>query len=114
MALGALAIALSSATEREHSSWQDAAAREGKRYSVETEYVRAGLSGREYKPAPPGRSWLDWLLILGTTAVFIVLGAMAKFPQVEFNLYWTIGLTAVMIALLVTCGLSLWRTTRFR
>src|SRR5579862_4163125 len=32
MALGAVAIALSSATEDEHNSWQDAAAREGRRY----------------------------------------------------------------------------------
>src|SRR6202043_485182 len=47
MAMGAVAIALSSATEREHSSWQDAADREGQRYGVENEYVRAGLEGRE-------------------------------------------------------------------
>ncbi len=46
MALGAVAIALSSATEREHSRWQDAAAREGRRYGVEEEYVRAGMEGR--------------------------------------------------------------------
>ena len=45
MALGAVAIALSSATEREHSSWQDAAEREGERYGVEDEYVRAGMEG---------------------------------------------------------------------
>src|SRR5450432_784693 len=40
MALGAIAIALSSATEREHSSWQDAADRESQRYGIEENYVR--------------------------------------------------------------------------
>jgi drug/metabolite transporter (DMT)-like permease len=46
MGLGALAIALSSASEREHSSWRDAAEREGQRYGVEDGYVRAGMEGR--------------------------------------------------------------------
>src|SRR5206468_5053313 len=46
MAAGAVAIALSSATEKEHSSWRNAAAREGERYGVEHEYVRAGMEGR--------------------------------------------------------------------
>ena len=77
MALGAVAIALSSATEREHSSWQDAAEREGQRYGVEDEYVRAGMEGREMARAEGAgedsprdrnsRTLLDWLLILGTT-----------------------------------------------
>ncbi len=52
MALGAVAIALSSATEREHSSWQDAADREGRRYGVEDEYVRAGMEGRAFRKRP--------------------------------------------------------------
>src|SRR6202162_2483751 len=47
MALGAVAIALSSATEREHSRWQDAADREGQRYGVEGEYVRARMQGKQ-------------------------------------------------------------------
>ena len=48
MAAGAVAIALSSATEREHSSWRDAAHREGERYGVEHEYVRAGMEGKSF------------------------------------------------------------------
>src|SRR6516164_2296144 len=61
MALGAVAIALSSASEREHSSWRDAAHREGERYSVEREYVRAGMEGRDFGSAPVSRSLIDWL-----------------------------------------------------
>jgi drug/metabolite transporter (DMT)-like permease len=119
MALGALAIALSSANAREHSSWQDAAEREGRRYGVEAEYVRAGMEGRGMKNAEPDstanpRTVLDWLLILGTTALFAVLALMAKLPTVEISVAWAAALTIAMLALLATCGIALWRTTRFR
>jgi drug/metabolite transporter (DMT)-like permease len=124
MALGAVAIALSSATEREHSSWQDAARREGLRYGVEGEYVRAGMEGREMtgkdlagKPShavPNARTFLDWLLIVGATAIFALLAVMARLPQMDIALGWAIALSVVMLALLATCGIALWRTTRFR
>jgi hypothetical protein len=116
MALGAVAIALSSATEREHSSWQDAADREGQRYGVEGEYVRAGMEGREMegKVHTSGRSILDWLLILGTTGLFVALATMAKLPHMDIALGWGAALTVAMLALLATCGIALWRTTRFR
>jgi drug/metabolite transporter (DMT)-like permease len=123
MALGAVAIALSSATEREHSSWQDAADREGHRYGIEDEYVRAGMEGREMKLQPgqseapnasPGRRFLDWLLILVTTGLFAALAALAKFPHVEIAAGWAAALTIAMFVLLVTCGIALWGTTRFR
>jgi drug/metabolite transporter (DMT)-like permease len=119
MALGALAIALSSANAREHSSWQDAAEREGRRYGVEDEYVRAGMEGRGMKNSPPDsaanpRTLLDWLLILGTTALFAGLALMAKLPTVEISAAWAVALTVAMLALLATCGIALWRTTRFR
>jgi drug/metabolite transporter (DMT)-like permease len=114
MALGAVGIALSSATEREHSSWQDAAEREGQRYGIEDEYVRAGMEGRAYEAATSPRTLLDWLLIAGTTGLFVVLAAMANFPHVEISLYWALALAAAMLALLLTCGILLWRTTEFR
>lgn len=121
MALGAVAIALSSATAREHSSWQDAADREGQRYGVAGEYVRAGLEGREMEGARSGagasattRTLLDWLLILGTTALFAGLAIMARLPHMDIALGWAAALTVAMLALLATCGVALWRTTRFR
>lgn len=114
MAAGAVAIALSSATEREHSSWQDAADREGRRYGVEGEYIRAGMEGRSYDAAPGRRTILDWLLIFSTTALFAVLAAVAKFPQIDIGVGWAIALAASMIALLAACGAALWRKTQFR
>jgi len=116
MALGAVAIALSSATEREHSRWQDAADREGQRYGVEGEYVRAGMEGREMDGTvhTSGRSALDWILILGTTGLFIALATMAQLPHMEIGMGWAGLLTLAMLALLATCGIAIWRTTRFR
>jgi hypothetical protein len=114
MALGAVAIALSSATEREHSSWRDAAHREGERYRVEREYVRAGMEGRDFGSARDSRSFLDWLLILGTTVLFAILASMARLPQIDFSRAWATTLTVAMLALVVTGSVALWRTTRFR
>jgi len=114
MALGAVAIALSSANAREHSSWQDAAQREGRRYGVEEDYVRAGMEGRAHRSISNRRTLLDWLLILTTTGLFVALASMARAPQVAIRTGWAIALTLAMLALLATCGVALWRTTHFR
>jgi drug/metabolite transporter (DMT)-like permease len=114
MAIGAVAIALSSATESEHSSWKDAAQREGDRYGVEDEYVRAGMEGRAYESSSEGRSILDWLLILVTTALFAALAIISKPPQVDVSFGWAAALSVVMFTLMSACGVALWRTTRFR
>ena len=114
MALGAVAIALSSATEDEHSSWKDAAQRESQRYGVEDEYVRAGIEGRAYSAAASGRSIFDWLLIVGATGLFVFLAVISKPPQVDISFGWAAGLTVVMFTLMAACGVALWRTTRFR
>ena len=114
MALGAVAIALSSATEDEHSSWKDAAQREGERYGVEDEYVRAGMEGRAYAAAASGRSILDWLLILAATTLFASLAVISKPPQVDISFGWCAALGVVMVTLMAACGVALWRTTRFR
>jgi drug/metabolite transporter (DMT)-like permease len=114
MALGAVAIALSSATEREHSSWRNAADREGRRYGVHDEYVRAGIEGRSFGNTSNSRTPLDWILIIGTTALFVVLAFMARIPHVDISSGWALGLTAAMLVLVAVGGTALWRTTRFR
>jgi glucose uptake protein GlcU len=118
MALGAVAISLSSATEREHLSWRSVADREGQRYGVKPEYVRAGMEGRELADEAPtsrrDRSLLDWILIIATTAIFVLLGSMAQLPRLAIALSWAVMLTLAMSILLVGCGVALWRTTRFR
>lgn len=114
MALGAVAIALSSATEEEHSSWRDAAHREGERYGVEHEYVKAGMEGKSYGAVSHSRSFIDWFLILGTTALFIALALMSRLSHIGISLTWAIVLTVAMLALLTVGAIGLWRTTGFR
>ena len=113
MALGAVAVAFSSATGQEHRSWQAAAARESQRYRIEDEYVGASMEGRE-SGAAGRRTLLDWLLIAGTTAIFLALALIARLPAMDINLGMAAVLAASMLALLATCAVALWRTTRFR
>jgi len=113
MALGALAIALSSATGPEHSRWQDAAEREGKRYGIEESYVRASMEGREFDGGVSRRTVLDWLLVVGVTGIFVALAAVARLSRVDIDLRWAAVLSVAMLLLLVVCGIALWRTTRF-
>lgn len=113
MALGAAAIALASATGGEHRRWQEAAEREGSRYGIDPTYVRAALAGETGAPTSGRRSWLDWTLVGGATAVFVVFGAIARVPSLTLNWGWVVALAAALLALLVGTGVLLWRTTRF-
>ncbi|HLV86674.1 MAG TPA: GRP family sugar transporter [Candidatus Sulfotelmatobacter sp.] len=114
MALGALAISLSSATEGEHAFWHQAAEREGQRYGVEAGYIQAGLEGLAHHEGAGGRTFVDWLLIGGTTGLFAILAALAKFPQVSIGVSAALALGLAMFVLLLTCGVLLWRRTGFR
>jgi len=113
MVVGAIAIALSSATDREHSRWQAAAEREGQRYHIEDAYVRASMEGRDLNGGTSRRNLIDWLLVAGVTAVFVALAAMARMPRVDINLKWAALVSAAMVILLGACAIALWRTTRF-
>ena len=113
MALGAVAIALASATGAEHRRWQEAATREGDRYGIDPAYVRAALAGERAGPPVRRRSWLDWTVVGGATAVFVGFGMVARVPQLTLHWGWVAGLTAAMLALLLGTGWLLWRTTRF-
>jgi drug/metabolite transporter (DMT)-like permease len=113
MALGAAAIALSSASGREHSRWQQAAEREGKKYGVENAYVRAAMEGREFEGGRRRRSLIDWLLVGGVTAIFVALAAMARVPRMDIDLRSAAAIAVAMFALVISCGIALWRATRF-
>jgi hypothetical protein len=122
MAAGAGAIALSSVTTKEHARWKQAADREGHRYKVDSHYVEAGLSGSDAnnssdptgQPAPrPSRTWLDYLLVIAATTIFITLALLARAPNMALNWPALLALAAAMLIFLFTCGIALWRTTRF-
>ena len=114
MAAGAGAIALSSVSKDEHVRWQEAARREGRRYGVDSGYVDAGLSGKDAAPEEKrGRSWVDWVLVIGATAIFVRLALFARTPNLEISFTAMAALCAAMLLLLTGTGIALWRITRF-
>ena len=116
MAGGAALIASSSVPRSEHLRWQEAAERESQRYGINQDYVQAGMTGNDSEgtgEARLGRTWLDWTLVLAATAIFVVLGAMARVPELKVDWMAVISLCAALLILLVVCGTALWKTTRF-
>ncbi len=112
MALGAGIIALSSIKRSEHERWQQAAAREGARYRVDPAYTRARVAGREFSATGHRRTWADWIIVCGATATLIAFAAIAESPRIAVQWEWTVALVVVMLGILVSCGVALWRTTR--
>lgn len=114
MMTGVGAIAFSSATGQEQLAWKAAAHRESRRYGIATDYVDSRMDGRQSEgEITPSRSLLDWFLVAGATAIFIFFGSLARVPEISFHLAPAAALGAALLALLLVCGLALWRTTRF-
>ncbi|HUL50498.1 MAG TPA: EamA family transporter [Gemmatimonadales bacterium] len=111
MAAGAAAIALATANAREHEQWREAGRREGEKYGVDQAYVASALSGEaggEHR-----RTWVDWVIVLGATGVFVGFATVAQVPHLALNWSAMGGLVLLSVGLLVTAGLALWKTTRF-
>jgi drug/metabolite transporter (DMT)-like permease len=114
MMLGVAAIAFSSATGKEQMQWKQAAQRESRRYGVSAEFVEARMAGRQSAgEAKPSRSAWDWLLVAVATSIFVILAAIARVPQISLRWWPAAVLSAAILVLLVVCGATLWRTTRF-
>jgi drug/metabolite transporter (DMT)-like permease len=113
MAAGAGVIALSSANDDEHVRWKKAAARESEMYGVDAEYVQARMLGEEHASVKRSRSWLDWVLLAGASAIIIAFAVNARIPELHLNWGWMTVLVAAMGVLLVASGLALWRLTKF-
>ena len=116
MAIGAGAIALSSVTDKEHGRWHEAAHREGKRYGVSSEYVQAGLAGREANGGTTevgSRTWVDWAIVAAATTVFVGLATVTRVPPLAVNWPAIAVLSIVLVIFLAACGSALWKGTRF-
>jgi hypothetical protein len=114
MMAGVAAIAFSSATSSEQTHWKQAAHRESQRYNIASDYVDARMDGRQSSDeAKPSRTTIDWLLVAVATAVFAFFGATARLPQIALNWPPALILSAATLALLLVCGVTLRRTTRF-
>lgn len=113
MAAGAVAIALSSASEDEYSQWKEAAQREIALYNINPHYVTTRMEGHELSPQEARRTWFDWLVIAVATLIFVGLGMMAHIPQMLIHMGWLLALSAAMLVVLIAAGIALWRVTRF-
>jgi hypothetical protein len=72
------------------------------------------MDGRQSSDeAKPSRTAFDWLLVAVATAVFAFFGATARLPQITLNWPPALILSAATLALLLVCGVTLHRTTRF-
>ncbi len=72
------------------------------------------MEGKHFGSHENARTAFDWLLILGTTGLFIWLGFLARLPHIDISFTWATALVIAMMLLLITGGVALWRTTRFR
>jgi drug/metabolite transporter (DMT)-like permease len=114
MALGAGAIALSSANREEQAHWKEAAQRESVRYGVAADYVEARMDGRQASgELAPKRTVLDWIVVAVATAILAGFASIARVPQFSFHWAPALLLTSAIVILLLVCGLRLWRTTQF-
>jgi glucose uptake protein GlcU len=114
MLLGVAGIAFSSASGEEQVQWKEAAQRESKRYNIAADYVEARMQGSAVEgEVRPSRTLFDWLLVAGVTSIFVICATMARAPAMAFHWGPALLLVAAMLVLLLVCGLTLWRTTRF-
>lgn len=113
MAAGAVAVALSSASESEYASWKQAAQRETELYGITPDYVMTRMEGRDLSSTRPRRSWFDWAIVAVATLIFLVLGVMARTPSMHIQMGWLFALTLAMVLMLLAAGWALWRVTEF-
>jgi drug/metabolite transporter (DMT)-like permease len=114
MMLGVGAIAFSSATGKEQAQWQVAARRESHRYNLSEDYVEARMQGMQMagEVRPPRTIW-DWILVAMATAIFVFFATLARAPRMSFHRGPAALLVTATVILLLICGTTLWRTTRF-
>ena len=114
MMLGVAAIALSSATGAEQVQWAAATQRECERYGMDSQFVAARMQGKDVSGETGGvRRPLDWIVVGVATGVFVFFATLAHTPSLLFNGLIAALLSVAIVILLVVCGVTLWRTTRF-
>jgi glucose uptake protein GlcU len=119
MILGVGTIAFSSATQQENAQWRAAALREANRYRLSPDFIEARLEGRRASSefgseSGSSRSMIDWILIALASGVFVYLASIAQIPTISADWRPAVLLTVLSLVLLVSCGVYLWRVTRFQ
>jgi len=113
MVLGAFAISTAVATEREHTSTNEALLRECRRYGLSYNQVLCEYAGQDTGHPAEARRWWDYAIVLAAVGVFVYLGVNATVPGLSMNYRWMAGLGSVLVGALVVCGWRLMKMTRF-
>jgi glucose uptake protein GlcU len=114
MMVGIAAISFSSATGAEQVQWAAATERECQRYGMDGQFVAARMQGEDLSEEVRGaRRPLDWILVAVATSVFVFFATLARAPSLPFRGLISALLSVATLLLLVVCGFTLWRTTRF-
>lgn len=114
MMVGVAAIAFSSATGAEQMQWAAATERECQRYGMDSRFVAARMQGEDMSAETRCRRRpLDWIVVAVATSIFVFFATLAHAPSLSFNGPIAALLSGAIVILLVVCGFTLWRTTRF-
>ncbi|MDE3103976.1 MAG: EamA/RhaT family transporter [Acidobacteriota bacterium] len=113
MILGALAISTAVASEKEHSSTNEAVARECERYGLDYRKTLLAQAGDEFDSRTSTKRWWDYLIVAAATGFFLWMGLRAVVPPLAMNLRWVAVLAVVLVVSLAAGTWSLWRRTQF-
>ena len=84
------------------ASWREAGRREGEKYGVDQAYVESALSGES--SVEHRRTWVDWLIVIGTTAIFGAFARVAEVPHLALHWGAMVVLITVSLGLMLAAG----------
>lgn len=114
MIVGAVAISLAEAPASELESGRKAIARECKKYGLDLKRVTATVEGGDpLAEDKPKRRWWELLVVAGALALFVWLASSAEKPTIVVDTGWMLMTIVASLALLLSCGLLLWKRTNF-
>ena len=113
MILGALAVSTAVASAKEHTSVNQALARECDRYGLDYQRTLLAQAGEEFGDRSERRRWWDYAIVATACAVFVFLATKAQRPALSMNGRWVAVLAVVLVVSLVVASLRLHRQTHF-
>ena len=113
MILGALAVSTAVASAKEHTSVNQALARECDRYGLDYQRTLAAQAGEEFGDRTERRRWWDYAIVAAACGVFVFLATQAQRPALSMSVTWIAVLAVVLVISLVAASLRLHRQTRF-
>jgi drug/metabolite transporter (DMT)-like permease len=114
MIAGAVAISLAEAPASEVESGRKAIERECEKYGLDVNRVMSTVEGGDpLAEEKPKRQWWELAVVAGAIALFVWLASSAERPTIAVHAGWMGAIIIASLVLLVSCGLLLWKRTRF-